>query len=171
MCFPYQSLYTTVFQSSAKLLQGTAALTFIVFGQVPTVTSNWHWPLTLANVLYSTQSHQQMFALMINGFHGLPAPVCLICSREIRLSMKLTKTLLFPFKLPNPALDWKCQNTPTMDPDRWPRACFCLYSAWTSPPPGPLSNQFLYFNFSCGLFLNLSSLSSNPTTSTPWSIY
>ena len=42
VCFLYQSLYTTVYQSSAKLLQGTAALTSIVFGQVPAVTSNWH---------------------------------------------------------------------------------------------------------------------------------
>ena len=134
MCFPYQSLYTTVYQSSAKLLQGTAALTSIVFGQVPAVTSNWHSPLTLANVLYSTQSHQQMFALVINAFCCLPAPVCLICDLEIKPSKKLTQTLLFPFKLPNPALIWICQNTPTMDPDKdmWPRACFCLHSAWTS---------------------------------------
>lgn len=64
----------------------------------------------------------------------LPAPVCLIRDLEIKPSKKLTKSLLFPFKLPNSALVWICQNTPPMDPDRdmWPRACFCLQSAWTS---------------------------------------
>lgn len=42
VCFLYQSLYTTVYQSSAKLLQGTAALTSINVWPGACMTSNWH---------------------------------------------------------------------------------------------------------------------------------
>ena len=132
MCFPYQSLYTTVYQSWAKLLQGTAALTSIVFGKVPAVTSNWHSPLTLANVLYSTQRVTSKWSLLSMLFRS---------STCMPYTWPWNKTLQETYQ--NPALSiqtaqfslvWICQNTPTMDPDRdmWPRACLCLHSAWTS---------------------------------------
>ena len=81
--------------------------------------------------------------------------------------VELTKTPPFWFEMTDLALAWEPQTTPPMDPSKdmcprsyhslsalcfhfplWPVTAYCVL------PPGPVSNNPLYFNFSCGLLLN-----------------